>query len=725
MGHDNTRDSQQHLSVHNTLDTVVHGSAYQIGQVHGGVTISVQAAAPGPAPGSPTRPDDVPPARSGFVNRIGEQDRVCSWLAQDQAGAVSAALVSGLAGVGKRAMVRRLAHHGLKDRFPDGQLYVDFAACAGGGDVSEALAVCLKALGQGDDFRPGSVEDRLREYRRLSGGRRLLVVLENVTQPAQIRLLTPKGAGSAVLATSDLALGEVALDQVRLMKLKPLDHEASLQLLTALCEPEQIGADPGAARRVVAQCAGLPVALHIVAARLAMHPGLTLGAVADELHDESARLPGMTVQTSEGERSVSGPFDVAYHALDPEQARVYRLLGTLPVTGFDTGTAAATAQTPDIRPVLAHLVRCSLLEATPDGRYHLHDLVRLHARSRAEQHTPPPEREEALRRFVTHFLALTAMADRAIQADRLRIADLSALLDGAPDPFGEAGPQAADLALGWLEAERASILAALRTAVRHGWSALAWPLAEAFTVLFHRHRHLADWRESLLLGVDAAVEADNGAAEARLRSMLSRPLLDLGQDDLASEHLETAVLRAEESGNLLLRASVQEFLGRYWERHDLARAVAVFERSLRLNREARDRRGTALAGLFLGRVQGLAGHPEQAVGTLEWAVGEFEELKDVRMAARARGALGEVRARLGDSAGARRDLESAVAGLRSSEAFHYEAQTRIALARVIERSGGDPAAVRAHLDRALEIYEQGGSPDADTVRRRLEDLSGS
>jgi len=459
--------------------------------------------------------------------------------------------------------------------------------------------------------------------------------------------------------------------------------------------------------------------------RLARRPRRTPAAAADELHQESARWPGMTVQTSEGERSVSGPFDLAYRTLSPEQAQVYRLLGSLPVADFDAGTAAATVQNSDIGPVLAHLVRCSLLEATPDGRYHLHDLVRLHARGCAEQQTPQPQRQEALRRYVTHFLALTTMADHAIQADRLRIADLSTLLHGAPDPFAQAGPQAAQLALAWLEAERVSVLEALRTAVQHGWDTLAWPLAEAFTVLFHHHRHLADWRESLQLGVDAAVAADEAAAEARLRSMLSRPLLDLGQDDLASEHLETAVLRADQSGNLLLRASVQEFLGRYWERHDLPRAVAVFELSMRLNREARDRRGTALAAFFLGRAQGAAGSPDEAAGTLRWAVEEFEELGDTRLAARARSALGEVRDRLGDSTGARADLERAVADLRSSQAFHYEAQTRIVLAGVIERSAGNQDTVRSHLVRALEVYEEGGSPDADAVRRRLQDLAGA
>ncbi|MDH6577704.1 NB-ARC domain-containing protein [Kitasatospora sp. MAP5-34] len=706
----------------------VHGDAYQIGRVHGGITVNINV-----PPTARTRqaepPDDVPGDLSGFVNRIEELARLALWLDAGTTGAVAAALVSGLPGVGKRATVRRLAQS-VRERFPDGQLYVDFAVSAGGvgGNAAEALAVCLKRLGQAEEYLPNSVEDRLLEYRRLSGGRRLLVVLENVTEPSQVRMLTPKGAGSAVVATSDLQLGELRLDKVRLMKLAPLDDAACLELLAVLCEPERVEAEPDAARGVVQLCAGLPVALHLVAARLAMQPHLTLAAVAHELSDESARLSAMTVRTTEGESSVSSAFELAYRTLTPDQAGLYRVLGVLPTPSFDAGAVAAAvgAETSAVQLQLAELVRTSLLEATPDGRYHLHDLVRLHARQCAQRDATEEERAEAVRRLVTHYLALTALADRAIRADRLRIADLRELLRDAPDPFAQAGPAAGRLALAWLEAERASILAVLRAGLRHGLYRQTWQLAEAFTALFLHHRHLGDWRESLQLGVDAAVADDNGkgdpAAEARLRSLLSRPLLDLGEDDRASRELETAVLRADESGRLLLRASVQEFLGRYWERRDPTRAVAVFEESLRLNREVPDRRGAAVAGFFLGCALDADGRTEEAAATLRWVIEEFDSLadEDRRMAARALAALGRVRARLGDTDGARSDLERAVEALRATDASHYEARTRIALADLLEGTTGDRGGARGHLVRALEIFEQGGSPDADELRRRID-----
>ncbi len=66
------------------------------------------------------------------------------------------------------------------------------------------------------------------------------------------------------------------------------------------------------------------------------------------------------------------------------------------------------------------------------------------------------------------------------------------------------------------------------------------------------------------LGAAAAAEAIVPAAEARLRSLLSRPLMDLGQYDQARVELEKAAACAEVSAHTALYASVHEFFGRYW-----------------------------------------------------------------------------------------------------------------------------------------------------------------
>ncbi|NEE09753.1 hypothetical protein G3M58_25310, partial [Streptomyces sp. SID7499] len=190
------------------------------------------------------------------------------------------------------------------------------------------------------------------------------------------------------------------------------------------------------------------------------------------------------------------------------------------------------------------------------------------------------------------YLALTALADRAVRLDRLRIADLTRLLADVADPFAsEGGPEPLD----WLEAEHHTILGVLRAAAREETlHTEVWQLAEALTALFLHHRHLGPWRESLELGATAAAEAMVPAAEARLRSLLSRPLMDLGEYEAARRELDTALACAEVSDHLVVRASVQEFSGRYWDRIDPSRAMAAYRSALELNTAAEEDRGAAI-----------------------------------------------------------------------------------------------------------------------------------
>ncbi|MFD0628847.1 hypothetical protein ACFQ2K_45750 [Streptomyces sanglieri] len=384
------------------------------------------------------------------------------------------------------------------------------------------------------------------------------------------------------------------------------------------------------------------------------------------------------------------------------------------------GVAAVAAgiDTSSTGTMLRALVSASLLESTGDGRHRFHDPVRLHARERAAAEEPEGEQLALLGRVTTHYLALTALADRSIRQDRLRIADLTTLLSAAPDPFGTTeGPAPLD----WLEAEHRNILDVLRAAVREETLRTeVWQLSEAFTALFFHHRHLGDWRESLELGAAAAAAALEPAAEARLRSLLSRPLMDQGEYEAARRELESAVACAEVSGDLVVRASVQEFSGRYWEHFDLSRAMDAYRSALELNTAANEGRGAAIAAYFLGSAQDAAGDHGEALVTLRGAHAELTARDDPRMAARVLAAMGLAHDHLGEHDEAIRTLSEAARALRERQATHYEAQALVALAGIKERSAADPEAVRADLTRALEIYEAGGSPQAEVLRRRLE-----
>ncbi|MEV1078113.1 hypothetical protein AB0I98_07650 [Streptomyces sp. NPDC050211] len=658
-----------------------------------------------------------------FVNRTEDMARLDDWFGVRHAEAarrVGLGLVYGLRGVGKTSIVCYWAELG-RDLFPGGQIYVDFdtlSGRSGGADVSEAARHCLKAIGIGDAAIPASLDGRIAMFRTHSARRRLLVVFENVSHPAQVRSLIPKGPGSVLLATSSARLGELVMTGAKLLELKPLDRASGLHLLSEWCGAKTVDADRPAAERLVEFCCGLPEALSVLAARLQTTTGLSVTRLAEELADESRRLAGMSVGE---ERSVSAVFDLTYRDLPTDVAAMYRRAAWIPGRDFDAGTAAVAADvdTTMAQSLLRTLETARLIEATAtDGRYRFHDLVRLHARQRAEADEPPGARHDVIHRIVRHFLVLTAFADRAVRQDRLRIADLTDLLREAEDPFApDDGPAPVE----WLEAEHRTVLAVLREAANHGLATEVWPLAEAFTVLFLHHRHLAVWSESLELGAAAAAECVMPAAEARLRSMRSRPLMDLERFDEARGELERAVACAEVSGHVVVQASVQEFVGRYWERFDLTRAMAAYQRSIELNVEAGERRGAAIAAYFLGCAQDAHGDHAVALDTLREARQALVNCRDARMAARATIALGIAHDHMGRTVEAIAELTEAVESLRAREAVHYEAQAHVALADIKDRTGKSPTEVRHHLARALEIYTGEGNPVADQLRERLGD----
>lgn len=422
---------------------------------------------------------------------------------------------------------------------------------------------------------------------------------------------------------------------------------------------------------------------------------------------------------------MSAVFTVAYAGLTAEQARLYRLLGIFPGHSVDVGTVVcvAGADPATAQELLYALEDAALLEEGEDGRYRFHELVRLHARERAMEVESETEREDLLERCVDYYLTGAAFADLAVMGDRVRVGGEATRRPGAYDPFE--GPGRRRAALAWLSAERTDALAVLRAAAGHGgMDHQVWQLAESLTALYLNHRHVDDWKVCCEVGAEAAASDGSPAAEARLRALLSRPLLDLGEDERARAELDLALARADESGNPLLRASVQQYDGRYWDRVDPQRAIGAYERAIALSDQAGDTHGAAVSSFFLGCALDAAAQHGQALPVLSAAEEEFRELDDARMAGRALAALAHVREELGEPDAARTAYEEAVRLLRECQATHYEAQALeawAALDTACPATDGvaESASVRARLERALEIHEAVGSPRAEALRSHL------
>ncbi|GAA2115946.1 NB-ARC domain-containing protein [Streptomyces synnematoformans] len=680
----------------------------------------------------------LPPAgRGGTSGTAGAAGAAGAVRPDGAARPVAMLAVSGMPGMGKSAFQSRWVDAN-KGRFSGRPVYVNFEELPGGtptARLSAAVAEALQQLEVGLNHLPASLAGLTRLYRQESARRRLLVVLDEITEAAQVRALLPSGPGSAVLAAGPSRIGELTLMGAQPLQLQPLEPEHGLQLLTHLVgDGSRIGAEPEAARQAVEFCAGLPVALGIVGARLAMEPRLTLRALVAELSDEERRLEGLSIPGEE--LGVSAVIGMAYGNLPAEAARLYGRLGLLPGPRFDDEVAAAAGglRPPAARRALARLESAGLVEAADEhGRRRFVSLVGLHARARGTAE-PEAEQNAALARVVRHYVRRVAQADRAVMGTRLRVTDHGELLrDAPPGPF--AGDGAKSAALEWLHRERAELLAVHEAAAAAEDPRAVWQLAEGLTALFLNHRYLQDWTATGLRGVEAAARDGEPAAEARLAALTSRPLTDLDRLDDAQALLERAGARLSDvrRGHAgyadlpVLRPSVLEFTGRLWDRLDPPRAIATYEEALAAYREAGEERGAAIARYLLGRALDAAGRPAEAAEALRAAVGGFEGLSgygprgDRRMAGRARAGAGDVLLHLGRRPEAQEEYLAAARLLQAEEAAHYEAAVREKLAALAREDGGI-SGQREHLARAAELYAKEGNPRAGELRDELRRL---
>lgn len=691
--------------VHNTMSGTA-GAVVQAGTVRD-VNLTVQHAGP-PPPRDGGVPRQLPPVTVRVVNQNRPLADLAALAAGRPDGPPRLVVVTGMRGVGKTTVARAAAARLPAERFPGGALYVDFAAWRTAGDtaVSDALAACLNALGVHASFLPATLAERTAQYRTLTADKPLLVVLDDVTEPAQVLPLVPAARGSAVLVTSDDELGELRLDGAEVIEVDTLDEPHAVELLADLCGRRRCDAEPDAVRELVRYCGGLPLALRVAAARLVTRPRLAVSALVAELRDERRRLAALSLR---GEQSVSAVFSIGYQGLTPDAALLYRRLGAFPGPRLTVDAAVALAGLPaaEVDGLLDALITAHLLAVDAEGDIRFHDLVRLHAAERARAEDDAERRRAAASRLITYYRDRLAFADRAVMGDRLRIADYAGLFAAGPDPFAGADP--AETALDWLEQQRPNLLGLQRLAAEYGWHDLGWQLAETATAFFLNRRYLHEWIESSELGISAAELSGNVAAEARLRTTVSRPLLDLGERERASSHLDRALPLAEQSGNLTLQASVWEFRGRYFGAADPDAAVAAYRTSLDLNERIGEARGAALARLFLGDVLVAAGDVQGGLDELHQAVTALRGLGDGRMAARAQAALGKALVRRGDLASAAAALTEAADALGRRGYLHYEAEAREALADVADRQG-DRAAAREHLRRVVQIHEGFGGP---------------
>ncbi|WP_067677069.1 AfsR/SARP family transcriptional regulator [Nocardia miyunensis] len=283
--------------------------------------------------------------------------------------------ITGMAGIGKTTLAVHLAHR-ARESHPDGQLFVELGGSAGRPVEPDAvLGSLLRTIGVAEDEIPSNGGARAALWRSLLADKRLLLVLDDALDAEQVRPLLPGTATATVLVTSRAAM--VGLLGARLVPLAAFTPGESLELLGSMVDARRLAAEPPAARRIVAACGHLPLAVRIMGARLAARPGWSMAAVAQRLADERRRLGELVV----GDVRIESTFRNSYRQLAPEAARAFVLLAIPAVTEL---SAAAAAEVLEREPHVAEqiceqLVDLGLLQSPAPGRYRYHDLLRLFA----------------------------------------------------------------------------------------------------------------------------------------------------------------------------------------------------------------------------------------------------------------------------------------------------------------------------------------------------------
>ncbi|MEV8441978.1 BTAD domain-containing putative transcriptional regulator [Actinosynnema sp. NPDC051121] len=527
----------------------------------------------GPAAQRPV-PRQLPSPPPHFTGRAAELAALTT--AGDATTAVR--VIAGPGGIGKTWLALHWAHRNAH-RFPDGQLFVDlrgFGPDEPPMDPAVAVRGFLDALGVEPGRVPADPHAQAALFRSLVADKRLLVVLDNAADTAQVAPVLPGTASCTVLVTSRHRLpGLVTGHGARLLDLPVLDHAEAHRLLTTRLGGSRVEAEPDAVADLVRSCGGFPLALGIVAGRAHAHPRLSLAAIAAELRDTGLDA------LDDGDPAASLPavLSWSHRALTADQVTAFALLSTAP--GPDIGLPAAACLTGlppnDTKAVLRGLEHASLVVQEAPGRYRMHDLVRAHATTLADD-LPGGARRAALERVLDFYTHTAHAADRLLYPHRLPIP-----LD-PPGPGTRPHPLPdAPAALAWFDAEHANLLAARNTAAAVGRHHVVWQIAWASSTYHSRRGFLRDELAGWQGALDAAAHLTDPAVHAVIHRHLGVACADLERHEEAAEHLRRALALAERHRDVVHQGHIRFHLAWASERRgDYRRALEHSRRVLDL-----------------------------------------------------------------------------------------------------------------------------------------------
>jgi tetratricopeptide (TPR) repeat protein len=678
-------------------------------------------------------PRQLPGTVRGFVNRTAEVERLYEVLAgQDDLPAMTLIIITGTAGVGKTSLAVHWAHR-VRDRFPDGQLYVNLRGYDPGDPVEpdEVLGRFLMSLGVPAGTIPAASHAKESIFRSLIADRRMLIVLDNASSVRQVRPLLPGTPSSLVLVTSRSRLsGLVARDGALRIPVDVLAPSEATELLRRATGEYRRHDDSAELSELAQLCARLPLALRIAAERAASRPQMPLRELIADLRDESGLWDALSAEDDDEADAVRAVFAWSYRALPADAARLFCLLGLHP--GPHIGIPAAAAligEAPNrTRHMLDVLVGAHLIEQAGPDRYQFHDLLRAYSTDRAQSLADEPAIEAARARLLAWYLHVASSAASVLHESWVRIR-----LD--PAPPGVSVPPRMDFedALRWYQAEQGNILPVTRSAVRCGADRVAWQLPAVLREVFSDRNPPGDWIALGGVGLEAARRVGHSYGEALFLMPLARTLLRTGQPEEALGPATAAVAAWRALGDRGGEAnSLHNLSVSYMDMRRFEEAERVVEEGMNIASEIGHERHVAVAIMTLGR---LAAFQEDFARSLELLTRALPLLRSHHHLHEATclKLMAEAEVGLGRPTDAMKTAEAALATARRLENDVTEAEQLMSYARIQRANGRYGDAMASYhqsvalsrtlsdmvneaiaLDGTGETYQETGQPELAT-----------
>ncbi|MFD7662224.1 BTAD domain-containing putative transcriptional regulator [Streptomyces sp. NPDC059788] len=643
------------------------------------------AAAPG-AVAAPV-PDNLP-SHGELVGREAEL-RVLTAPVRDGA-VIALQAISGMGGVGKSLLAVHLAHR-LKERYPDGRIYLDLCAHAPGRPPltpQAALSALLRVLGIPAEGIPRGLDELTSLWRSLLSGRRTVLVLDDAAGPEQVRPLLPVGSPSLTVVTSRRRMAGVP--GVRPVFLDVLPFEDAAALFVRLVGPERAG-DPGEVSAVVRLCGRLPLAVELAAGRLVSRPSWTTAHLIRRLSRGHGRLG----EIRDVYRDIARVFEMSYHTLDDEQRTVFRLLALHPGPQFGPHAAAALTGLPlaAAERIVETLLDAHLVQEPEADRYQYHDLIAEYALTLAAG-DPPEVREAALHRLSAFYLCAADRADRLVNPRRPRL-DIPYPADPELLPRWSGPQEARD----WLAAEHQALFAAEQHARTHGAPCRAAWFGHVLAGFLDTEGH---WAEAEHIHRHAALywqQCRDRRAEARAQTDLSTTHAHAARYAQAEAAGRRALELARAVADTEAEAEALHQLGvLHWHRGEYRSMLTMQRAALDLRRksgdgwhQARSTNNLGIAHLHLGDHAAAAHHFRQALAM-------FREIGDKRGETQSLNNLAESQLHTGEQEAARASFKQALAISLESGSRSEQAIARINLASTFR--------MPEELDEALALYAE-------------------